>query len=354
MSDYESQCAIWETPAHSVSNPSGKDGDWFDSPRTGGEYFIVRTAKAMIGSEDFTVDDRLRLTSWLVSQRSQGDKCPEISSNTVNHTKLLHKLSFIKREIKLLECLNSIQSSIDSGIVVKQPWVDFRVFKMAAWSESETPREVDYLLLSLKERDMISYKKPSNMEWVILIKPEGYYYLDESKRNITLSEQAFIAMWFNDKLKDARDKGIKLGITDAGYSPYIVDEDQFLENIDDKIIAEIRRSRFLVADFTQNTCKDFMIDFNENEKLPRDKKVEVKVQNYGARGGVYFEAGFAYGLGIPVIHTCRADCVDLLHFDIRQRPHIVWKTPGDLRAKLATKISALIGEGPLKEQVQAG
>ena len=27
----------------------------------------------------------------------------------------------------------------------------------------------------------------------------------------------------------------------------------------------------------------------------------------GYRGGVYFEAGFAHGLGLPVIYTCRKD-----------------------------------------------
>ena len=47
-----------------------------------------------------------------------------------------------------------------------------------------------------------------------------------------------------------------------------------MDKIDDEIIGEIRRSRFLVADFTHG-----------------DK---------GARGSVYYEAGFAYGLGLPV------------------------------------------------------
>ena len=69
-------------------------------------------------------------------------------------------------------------------------------------------------------------------------------------------------------------KGIMPGIEDAGYKPYLVDEDEHIDKIDDKIIAEIRRSRFIVADFTHG------------EK--------------GARGGVYFEAGFALGTW----HSC--------------------------------------------------
>jgi hypothetical protein len=35
----------------------------------------------------------------------------------------------------------------------------------------------------------------------------------------------------------------------------------------------------------------------------------------GQRGGVYWEAGFAQGLGIPVIRTCKSDELWKLHFD---------------------------------------
>ena len=63
----------------------------------------------------------------------------------------------------------------------------------------------------------------------------------------------------------------------------------------------------------------------------------------GARGGVYYEAGFAYGLGLDVIYSCRKDMVDQLHFDTRQYYHIVWETPEELRDSLAQRIEALIG-----------
>jgi hypothetical protein len=53
------------------------------------------------------------------------------------------------------------------------------------------------------------------------------------------------------------------------------------------MISQIRRSKFLIADFT------------------------------GHRGGVYFEAGYAMGLGLPVFWTCRRDDLDKLHFGIR-------------------------------------
>jgi nucleoside 2-deoxyribosyltransferase len=92
--------------------------------------------------------------------------------------------------------------------------------------------------------------------------------------------------------------------------------------VDDEIIAEIRRSRFLVADFT---C--------EPEKV---------------RGGVYFEAGFARGLDIPIIWTCKDTSKKDLHFDTRQYPHILWEDSADLYKQLKDRIGALIGDGPKK------
>ena len=127
-------------------------------------------------------------------------------------------------------------------------------------------------------------------------------------------------MWFDGSMKEVRQKGIIPGIEDAGYKPYVVDEDEHIGKIDDKIIAEICRSRFIVADFTHG------------EK--------------GARGGVYFEAGFGLGLGIPVIYTCHKGQMSDVHFDTQHYNHILWEKPEELREALANRIRAVLGQGP--------
>ena len=60
-------------------------------------------------------------------------------------------------------------------------------------------------------------------------------------------------------------------------------------------------------------------------------------------GASNFEAGFAAGLNLPIIWSVRSDCLDALHFDTRQYPHIVWSTPQELRAQLQDRIEALLG-----------
>ena len=62
--------------------------------------------------------------------------------------------------------------------------------------------------------------------------------------------------------------------------------------------------------------------------------------------GVYFEAGFALGLELPVIWTCREDHMKKLHFDIRQYNCIDWETPKDLASRLQHRIEAIAGKGP--------
>jgi len=129
-------------------------------------------------------------------------------------------------------------------------------------------------------------------------------------------------MWFHADTNEAYLEGIQPALIDSGWKAMRIDKKEHNNKIDDEIIAEIRRSRFLIADFT---CE------------PKN-----------ARGGVYFEAGFALGLGLPVIWTCKETSLADLHFDTRQYAHIVWKSPSDLYTQLKDRIGATIGEGPVR------
>jgi hypothetical protein len=125
--------------------------------------------------------------------------------------------------------------------------------------------------------------------------------------------KCFVAMSFAEELKPVWLEGIEPAVKlDCKMDPVRIDLVPHNDNIVDKIIAEIRTCQFMVADFT------------------------------GHRAGVYFEAGFARGLGRQVIWTCREDDFENRHFDTAQFSHIVWKDPGDLRTRLADRIKATI------------
>jgi nucleoside 2-deoxyribosyltransferase len=155
------------------------------------------------------------------------------------------------------------------------------------------------------------------------LKPAGIQRLESVKRNEIINQRAFVAMWFNDQMIDAWQNGMAPAIEDAGYEPFRIDRHEHLNRIDDEILAQIRTSRFVISDFT-----------SEPES---------------PRGGVYFEAGFALGLGKPVIWTARDNMISHIHFDTRQYNHIFWSDPDDLRGRLYNRIVSVLGLGPLKQ-----
>jgi hypothetical protein len=174
----------------------------------------------------------------------------------------------------------------------------------------------------------------------------GWKRIEELRRCGVTTDSAFVAMWFDSSTERYRES-VCAAIEHCGYKPIIVDQEEYTGFIMDQVITLIRQSRFVVADFTSSPEQE-----NPNG---------AKVKN-GARGGVYWEAGFAYGLGIPVIHTCRdsAESRRRTHFDIDQYNTIFWipeqltTTIRDLLdigrnatfpEKLVTRILATIGRG---------
>ena len=65
---------------------------------------------------------------------------------------------------------------------------------------------------------------------------------------------------------------------------------------------------------------------------------------------MYYEVGFAHGLNMPVIFSCRKDMIGEVLFDTRQYNHILWEDENlnAFRKNLTNRIEALIGEGPNK------
>lgn len=146
-----------------------------------------------------------------------------------------------------------------------------------------------------------------------MITAKGWQRISELKQPGRDSKQAFVAMSFAPEHAPFFDGGIKPAIeTDPNMKAYRIDRADHNNRIDDQIIAEIRRSRYLVSDFTAH------------------------------RQGVYFEAGFALGLGLPVIWCVHRDNLKDAHFDTRQYNHITYATVEELRDRLLNRIRATI------------
>lgn len=190
-----------------------------------------------------------------------------------------------------------------------------------AVSESTADDEIRFLCDELVEKKWIRpTRAPTDPAYCVKVTGRGY----EAVRSPRLpdSEQGFVAMWLDKSMDAVYENGLRPAIEDAGYRAVRIDRELNVDKIDDAILAGIRQSRFVVADFTHG--------------------------DNGVRGSVYFEVGFARGLRIEVISTCREDQVDSLHFDTRQYYHIAWKLDGldQLRRDARDRILARVGAAP--------
>lgn len=177
---------------------------------------------------------------------------------------------------------------------------------------SENSIEFDFYIKYLMDTGLIEHM--DMIGGIRRITIDGWKRIQDIKKPSSLSDKAFVAMNFDNDLKYIYDEGIEPAITKLGYKqPFRVDLKEYTGKIDDKILADIKESRFVVADFT------------------------------GQKHGVYFEAGYALGLNIPVIWTCKSDETKELHFDTRQYNHIAWKDTADLHKRLFDRIRHLIG-----------
>jgi hypothetical protein len=253
-------------------------------------------------------NNRAVIASWLWDQNRFGS-VPTIDESNVDALLSMQPLPFLEKAKRLLIHFAEQSDRLGKPLQLSSPRLDAMVGTLV---HDDLVHINQYLLDRGWIEDVLGgYWKVTG---------GGLIQADEWRTSSASSTQAFVAMWFNSDLDIAWKDGFQKGISGAGYKPMRIDTKEHANKICDEIIAEIRRSRFLVADYT------------------------------GHRGGVYYEAGYAAGRDLPVILTCRKNDMANLHFDIRQYNCIDWKTPKELAHRLQVRIEAVIGDGPLKRK----
>lgn len=208
---------------------------------------------------------------------------------------------------------------------LSQPVKDSVIFKTAI-SYAYNFDEAKAIIRSLSGEGLVKSLGSYADGYVLTYK--GLKEAQKLKIAVNDSAFAFVAMWFNKtEMADVFEKAINPAIEIASKKQIIafrVDQKEHNNDITDEIISGIKGSRFVIADMT------------------------------GYRGGVYYEAGYARGLGKPVIITCRKDWFDgeinregqvvkeKIHFDINHLNVIVWSTVEELKERLISRIKASI------------
>ena len=196
--------------------------------------------------------------------------------------------------------------------------IDFQdpAYEAAAWAEDTNDAYFtawSYLGHELAFLDMPDGQ--GNRTWIT---PKAWLFLDSLEVNRE-SPYGFIAMSFHPTMQPVR-AVIREAILAAEYDHLAVDEKRHEELIDSEIIAGIRRSRFVVVDYTRQSR------------------------------GAYFEAGYGLGLGLKVIRTCdKAEERDI-HFDQNHYNILFWTGDSlpDFTRELTHRIVEAVGPGPIR------
>lgn len=301
--------------ASNVPNHSqyGTDGDSLKCPRCG-TYKILGSASAMWKANNPTERQVANASGWLREHPNV-----VINSNDISNLLVVTPPSVADRAMKLLLLMEQKITDLGTYLTINANSTDIREWLGASYSINEN--ELRYLFNTFLISEMGFVSSPDRPVGIILyngqISPKGYAYLNSLRHNPTLSQIGFCAMWFDENVLPVWTDAISPAILDAGYEAKRIDTHQHNNKIDDEIIVMIRRSKFVVADFT------------------------------GQRGGVYFESGFALGLGLPVIWACEKSQLKEVHFDNRQYNFLQWekeKLP-EFRKALQSRIEATLGRG---------
>lgn len=143
---------------------------------------------------------------------------------------------------------------------------------------------------------------------------EYFYELQHSNKN---SRLAFMAMKFgNPELEKIYYEIIKPTVDVTGFEIRKLDDVKRAGLIDDKLRVEIRRSRFLISDLTHGN------------------------------NGAYWEAGYAEGLGLPVIYICKKEVFKdkdrTTHFDTNHHLTVLWENSPEGLIQFADELKSTI------------
>lgn len=296
-------CPICETKAQ--EEPRTRDGKHILCPKCG-EYFISGSVLSKCKYDD-AKPILPKISSWISEQNKIYDTVPEILTDTAamieeqKDKTIKEKFDCFMRTIQHLPTggLNAntfnhcyIQDNVELGLFF------------------EKALEKNYLKGHSKQMRAggMFYFTSEGITF------DGLEYIESLSQTNENSNNIFVAFHFTKEMQYIFDNDIKLAIEELGFnyvrvSSSTTDTDT---HINDDIIGKIKSSKMVIADFT------------------------------GQRNSVYFEAGFAMGLNIPVIWTCKNEEVSKLSFDTRQYPHILWDNKEDFVDSIKNRIKALI------------
>lgn len=303
-------CQRADTPYNSRN--LGGDASEQDCERCG-RFRVTGTAFEVIRHTD-DMRARTGLSRHVRRNNDLFNTVPQITSEDVRAIQSARQPSIEERAETLFAYLMANTSKLGEGHPLTAPGLDGAAGTLIAEPNPEQcGDETEWLLEMLEERGWLR-----DQDGDYEVTPLGYAEWERGAQERIGQRLGFIAMAFGQIQSPLVQRGASRAITEAGYEPFVVSDEEHIGRIDDLIVSRLRSARFLVADLTHH------------------------------RQNVYWEAGFCFGLNTPVFLSCHQDFVQQIHFDIRQYNAVVWTSAEDLAARLGTRLVAVLGRGPIR------
>lgn len=316
-----------------LTGSSHGDGDWtYLTCGACGSYRVSGLWRASQMREHLDPLDRIRLRGVVREETDLYGECKEVITNdgyqriVARHRQPPTPLAQVDRFLEIV----AEQAGTLGGESRTENYLQL-VRRLYIDSSSQFHRFVQ-ALEKMGFLDLVGF---NGKEFVCTLTLKGWERAEELRKAAVVGSQAFVAMWFHEGMGAAYERGIHPAVEACGYSPYIVNRRPTDKKIDDEIIANIRKSRLVIADLT------------------------------GLRPSVFYEAGFAHGLGIQLVLTCQRgprvpftqvapdgntpeprepatwfDHIREHAFDLRNHVILAWSSPEELSRALTEHIEA--------------
>ncbi|MDP3465223.1 MAG: hypothetical protein Q8R86_05570, partial [Sulfuricurvum sp.] len=279
-------------------------GSHFQCPKCG-EFHIEVLLRKLFDKRS----DLQKVSHWLSEQNKVfNEKLPEITEDKVEYI-------LQQRDKTIREKFNAMMRTI-SKFAIDSPITLEQINECYIIDNKEFQKLLDKAVKDnlLQDNQQLNYLPGKGTLFWKGLTFEGHEFiesLDEPNKN---SNKIFMAFWFDPEIQKIFDDIVKPAIDEVGFlAERVSSSTTSLENkISDEIIGMIKSSRAVIADCTGN------------------------------RTAVYYEAGYAMGMKIPVIWTCREDQVGDICFDVSQHPFILWNTQEELADKIVKRLKAIL------------
>ncbi|MBW7865882.1 MAG: hypothetical protein H3C30_15885 [Candidatus Hydrogenedentes bacterium] len=264
------------------------DANYYDCPNCG-QYTISGSALSLLSySENISPKGKAILSHGIWCGQKERRPFPVMTAliEAAENGKFPNPAEQLDR---LILYLGDNQESIGSHIIIKRAYLPAKIGASDAAS-------ADFIVEAAGTQDLLEGEGALQQQ-IFRLTMLGWQRYQDLQHGTRISKTAFMAMQFgDDKLDRMVQEAFRPAVTETGFTLKRVDDEPRAGLIDDRIRVEIRLCRFLIADLTH--------------------------QNRGA----YWEAGFAEGLGKPVIYTCDKQHFEGqgTHFDTNHHQTVLW------------------------------